>query len=284
MAELLKGAPVAEAINKRTSEIVEQLKAEGTDVTLAILRVGENPADISYEKGAMKRCTGVGVQVKNVLLPADVSEKKVLETIDELNKDSGVHGVLIFRPLPKHISDKKVRDALTPEKDIDGITDMSLAGVFTGSGTGFAPCTAQACMEILDYYGVDCKGKRAVVVGRSLVVGKPAAMMLMAKNATVTVCHTRTVNMPETVKNGEIVIVAAGRAGAVGEGYLSEGQTVVDVGINVNSEGKLCGDVDFAAAENTVAAITPVPGGVGTVTTSVLVNHTAEAALRLSGK
>lgn len=284
MAELLKGAPVAEAINKRTSEIVEKLRAEGTDVTLAILRVGENPADISYEKGAMKRCAGVGVQVKNVLLPADVSEEKVLETIDGLNKDKGVHGVLIFRPLPKHISDKKVRDALSPEKDIDGITDMSLAGVFTGSGTGFAPCTAQACMEILDYYGVDCKGKRAVVVGRSLVVGKPAAMMLMAKNATVTVCHTRTVNMPETVKNGEIVIVAAGRAGAVGEGYLFEGQTVIDVGINVNAEGKLCGDVDFAAAENTVAAITPVPGGVGTVTTSVLVNHAAEAALRLAGK
>lgn len=280
MAELLKGAPVAEAINKRSSEIVEQLKAKGIDTTLAIVRVGENPSDISYEKGAMKRCAGVGVQVKNVLLPADVDEKTVLDTIEDLNKDEKVHGVLIFRPLPKHISDTKVRAALAPEKDIDGITEMSLAGVFTGTGVGFAPCTAQACIEILDHYGVDCKGKRAVVVGRSLVVGKPAAMMLMAKNATVTVCHTRTVNMPETVKNGEIVIVAAGKAGAVGEGFFSEGQYVVDVGINVNEEGKLCGDVDFAAAENVVGAITPVPGGVGTVTTSVLVNHVAVAALR----
>ena len=282
MAELLKGAPVAEAINKRSSEIVESLKAKGIDTTLAILRVGENPADISYEKGAMKRCAGVGVQVKNVLLPIDVDEETVLKTIEDLNNDEKVHGVLIFRPLPKHISDTKVRAALCAEKDIDGITDLSLAGVFTGTATGFAPCTAQACIEILDHYGIDCKGKRAVVVGRSLVVGKPAAMMLMAKHATVTMCHTRTVNMPETVKNGEIVIVAAGKAGAVGEGYFSEGQIVVDVGINVNEEGKLCGDADFAAAEGIVGAITPVPGGVGTVTTSVLVNHVAEAALRQS--
>jgi methylenetetrahydrofolate dehydrogenase (NADP+)/methenyltetrahydrofolate cyclohydrolase len=280
MAELLKGAPVAEAINKRTSEIVEKLKEKGIDTTLAILRVGENPADISYEKGAMKRCAGVGIQVKNVLLPENVDEDTVLDTIKSLNNDKSVHGILIFRPLPKHISDQKVRETLIPEKDIDGITDMSLAGVFTGSETGFAPCTAQACIEILDYYGIECKGKSAAVIGRSLVVGKPAAMMLLAKHATVTVCHTRTVNMPEIVKKSEIVIVAAGKAGAVGQGYFSEGQVVVDVGINVNSEGKLCGDVDFAMAEDVVSAITPVPGGVGTVTTSVLVNHVAVAAKR----
>jgi len=185
---------------------------------------------------------------------------------------------LIFRPLPKHLDEEAVRQTLLPAKDIDGITDGSLAGVFTGNNNGYPPCTAQACMEILDYYKVDCKGKRAVVIGRSLVVGKPAAMMLTAKNATVTLCHTRTVDMPSVVKNAEIVIVAAGQAGAVTGEYLSDGQIVVDVGIHMTDEGKLCGDVKFDEAEPVVAAISPVPGGVGTVTTSVLISHVVEAA------
>jgi methylenetetrahydrofolate dehydrogenase (NADP+)/methenyltetrahydrofolate cyclohydrolase len=277
-ATLLKGKDVADALNAKMSADVEALKAKGVTPTLAILRVGERPDDISYEKGAMKRCESVGVAVKNVVLPADVTQDVLMKSVQDLNEDKNVHGVLIFRPLPKHLDEEAVRNTLKPEKDIDGITDGSLAGVFTGNGNGYPPCTAQACMEILDYYNIDCKGKRAVVIGRSLVVGKPAAVMLMGKNATVTVCHTKTVDMPSVCRNAEILIVAAGKANAVTKDYLSPGQVVVDVGINMNDEGKLCGDVKFDDAEPIVGAITPVPGGVGTVTTSVLVSHVVEAA------
>ena len=280
MAEILSGAAVTKALNERAQRNVAKLLEHGIIPKLAILRVGAREDDISYERGAMKRCAAVGVQVENVILPADVSQDKLLEAVDRLNRDDTVHGVLILRPLPETLDGEAVRKALDPKKDVDGITDGSLAGVFTGSGEGFAPCTAQACMEILDYYGIDCSGKRAVVIGRSLVVGKPAAMMLMGKNATVTVCHTRTVDLPSIAKSGEILIVAAGKAAAIDKAYLSEGQVVIDVGIHVNEAGKLCGDVNFDEAEPIVGAITPVPGGVGTVTTSVLVGHVVEAALR----
>lgn len=278
MAELLKGAAVVAAMNEKMMAEIATLKTKGINPTLAILRVGERDDDISYEKGAMKRCDTVGVAVKNVVLPADVQQDVLMQNIEALNSDNSVHGVLIFRPLPKHLDEEAVRNALKPEKDIDGITDGSLAGVFTGNGNGFPPCTAQACMEILDFYKVDCKGKRAVVIGRSLVVGKPAAIMLMGKNATVTVCHTRTVDMPAIARTAEILIVAAGKANAVTKEYLAPGQIVVDVGINMTDDGKLCGDVKFDEAEPLVGAITPVPGGVGTVTTSVLVSHVVEAA------
>jgi methylenetetrahydrofolate dehydrogenase (NADP+)/methenyltetrahydrofolate cyclohydrolase len=279
MAELLKGADVVNALNEKMMGEVEVLKGKGVTPTLAILRVGERADDISYEKGATKRCESVGVAVRNVILPEDVTQHVLIQNIEALNNDAGVHGVLLFRPLPKSIDENAVCAALKPEKDIDGITEGSYAGVFTGSGKGFAPCTAQACMEILDFYKIDCKGKRAVVIGRSLVVGKPAALMLMGRHATVTVCHTRTVDMPSVARNAEILIVAAGQMEGVTKEYFSPGQIVIDVGINWNDEkGKLCGDVKFDDAEPIVKAITPVPGGVGTVTTSVLVSHVVEAA------
>ena len=282
MADLLKGADVVNALNEKMIKEIEVLKSKGVFPALAILRVGERPDDISYEKGAAKRCETVGVAVKNVILPADVTQEELMQNVDTLNEDDSVHGVLIFRPLPAHLDEEAVCAALKPEKDVDGITEGSLAGVFTGSGKGFAPCTAQACMEILDHYNIDCKGKRAVVIGRSLVVGKPAAIMLMGKNATVTVCHTRTVDMPQIARNAEILIVAAGKMESLTKEYFSPGQIVIDVGINWNDEkGKLCGDVKFDDAEPVVAAITPVPGGVGTVTTSVLVSHVVEASKTL---
>ena len=218
--------------------------------------------------------------MEKILLPEDVSQEELLATIDKVNKNDQIHGVLLFRPLPKHLDQSVIENALDPAKDVDCMTDGSMSGVFTGKNVGFPPCTPQACMEILDHYGIDCTGKKAVVVGRSLVVGKPAAMMLIKKNATVTVCHTRTVDMPSVVREADIVIVAAGRAGVVDDTYLRAGQVVIDVGINVNAEGKLCGDVDFEKAEPIVEAITPVPGGVGSVTTSVLVGHVVEAAKR----
>ena len=281
MAELLKGAPVAAAINDKTRSIVAALGKIDVVPTLAILRVGQRVDDLSYERGAMKRCEELGVAVRQVILTENASEEEVLSAIDQLNKDTSVHGVLIFRPMPKHIRDEAVRSALAPEKDVDGITDGSLAGVFTGSGRGFAPCTAQAVVEILEHYGVELSGKSAVVVGRSLVVGRPAAMLLMAKNATVTICHTRTKDLPAVTRRAEIIVAAAGQMRALGGEHFAEGQTVVDVGIHWNEKiGKLCGDVRFEEAESLVAAITPVPGGVGAVTTALLIRHVAEAAAK----
>lgn len=277
-AKILKGAEVIEAMNAEMASEVEALKASGVNPTLAILRVGERGDDISYERGATKRAEKVGVAVHNVVLPQDVSQEDLIAAIEKLNNDDQVHGVLMFRPLPSHIDEDTVRNLLDPAKDIDGITDMSLAGVFAGNDTGYAPCTAQACMEILEFFDYDLKGKNAVVVGRSLVVGKPVAMMLLGKNATVTVAHSHTQNLPEIVASADIVIACVGRAEMVNALYLSADQVVIDVGINVTEEGNLVGDVDFAAAETTVAAVTPVPGGVGTVTTSTLIKHVVNAA------
>ena len=280
MAKQLLGKEVNAALNERIMADVAALKAQGITPTLGIVRVGEREDDLSYERGATKRCETLGVACEKFLLPEDVSQEALMVAIDKVNNDDGIHGVLIFRPLPKHLDEAAVIKALAPEKDVDGITDGSMVGVFAGTKQGFPPCTAQACMEILDHYKIDCTGKKAVVIGRSLVIGKPAAMMLIKKNATVTVCHTRTVDMPAVVKEADIVIVAAGRAGVVDDSFLSARQTVIDVGINFTDEGKLCGDVDFAKAEPVVDAITPVPGGVGSVTTSVLVEHVVEAAKR----
>ena len=281
MADLLKGAAVVEAMNAKMTAGIAALKEKGVSPKLAIMRVGERADDISYEKNATKRCETVGVEVQSLVFPEDVDQATLMAALEKLNQDKAVHGILIFRPLPAHLDGEAVRAALNPAKDIDGITDGSLAGVFTGSGEGFAPCTAQACIEILDFYGIDCTGKNATIVGRSLVVGKPVSMMLMAKHATVTICHTRTKELPKKVSTAEIVIVAAGKMESITADYFSPGQIVIDVGISWNDEkGKLCGDVKFDEAEPIVAAITPVPGGVGTVTTSVLVSNVVEAARR----
>ena len=283
MATILKGAPVVAAMNERNAALCEQLKAKGISPTLAVVRVGEREDDLSYERGVMTRCGKVGVEVRQYLLPADAAQEQLLDVIRTINADDAIHGCLLFRPLPKQFDDRTVRAALAPEKDIDGITDGSLAGVFTNTDLGYAPCTAQACLEILKYYGVPLSGKRAVVVGRSLVVGKPAAMMLDRENATVTLCNSRTQNLPQVCREADSVVAAMGKMAAVGVDCLRPGQTVVDVGIHVNEEGRLCGDVQFAAAEPVVDAITPVPGGVGTVTTSVLVGHVVAAACKKAG-
>jgi methylenetetrahydrofolate dehydrogenase (NADP+)/methenyltetrahydrofolate cyclohydrolase len=279
MAMVLKGSEVVEALNERITADADELKEQGIEPTLAILRVGEREDDISYEKGATTRAKKVGVAIKNVVLPNDVTEDALINEVLKLNADDTVHGVLLFRPLPEHIDEDKVRNMLAPAKDIDGLTDLSLAGVFAGIDTGYPPCTAAACMEILDYFDIDCKSKNAVVVGRSLVVGKPAAMMLLDRNATVTVAHSRTADLPAIVRQADIVIAAVGRGKMLDASYFTEGQIVVDVGINFVDD-EMCGDVDYASVEPIVQAITPVPGGVGTVTTSVLMKHVVEAAKR----
>ena len=283
MAVQLLGKDVSATLNERIIRNVEKLNAAGITPALAVIRIGENPGDISYEKGASARCEKLGISCKKTVLPQDVSQDQLLETIHQINQDDSVHGALLLRPLPRHLDQALMENALSAEKDADGMTDLSMSGVFTGKPVGFPPCTPQACMEILDYYGIDCTGKKAVVIGRSLVVGKPAAMMLLRKNATVTVCHTRTKDLPSVTREADILIVAAGRAGMIGAEFVREGQTVIDVGIHVNAEGKLCGDVDYASVEPIVAAITPVPGGVGSVTTSVLAGHVVEAAFRRAG-
>ena len=280
MAEILKGKEVVAALKEKLIAEVEALKAKGVNPTLAIVRVGERPDDISYEKGAMTRCKGIGVEVKNFLLPADCTQDDVLKVIKEVNEDSSIHGCLLFRPLPKTMDENFIRNQLDPAKDVDGITDLSMAGTYSCTALGFPPCTPTACMEILEHFGIDLTGKKVCVVGRSLVVGKPAAIMAIQRNGTVTVCHTKTKDMKAVAREADIIIAAAGKAGVVGEGFFKEGQIVIDVGINFDEEGNMKGDVDFAAAEPVVAAITPVPGGVGTVTTSVLVKHVIEAAKR----
>lgn len=287
MAKRLLGKEVNEALVASLQNRTAALREKGVTPTLGIIRLGENPSDLSYEKGATKRAEEVGVAVKNYILPETATKEEVLAVIDQVNADDSVHGVLMFRPLPKHLKadQDEICNRLAPKKDVDSMTHMSNAGVFEGQDLGYAPCTPAACMEILDHYGIDCKGKNAVVIGRSLVVGKPAAMMLMAKNATVTICHTRTVNPAEVCRNADIIISAAGVLNSLTKDFVREGQIVIDVSMNWNPEkitskgkGGMCGDAIFEEVEPIVEAITPVPGGVGAVTTSVLMKHVVEAA------
>jgi methylenetetrahydrofolate dehydrogenase (NADP+)/methenyltetrahydrofolate cyclohydrolase len=286
----LLGKEVNEALVASLQTRTAALKEKGVAPTLGIIRLGENPSDLSYEKGATKRAEEVGVAVKNYILPEDASKEDVLKVIDEVNADATVHGVLMFRPLPKHLKNDQdeICNRLDPKKDVDSMTHMSNAGVFEGQDLGYAPCTPAACMEILDHYGIDCKGKNAVVIGRSLVVGKPAAMMLMAKNATVTICHTKTVNTAEICKKADIIVTAAGVLGSLTKDFVSENQVVIDVSMNWNPEkitskgkGGMSGDCVFDEVEPIVGAITPVPGGVGAVTTTVLMKHVVEAAEKI---
>ena len=290
MAKKLLGKEVNEALVASLQTRTAALREKGVTPTLGIIRLGENPSDLSYEKGATKRAEEVGVAVKNYILPENATKEEVLAVIDEVNADASVHGVLMFRPLPKHLKNDQdeICNRLAPCKDVDSMTHMSNAGVFEGQDLGYAPCTPAACMEILDHYGIDCKGKNAVVIGRSLVVGKPAAMMLMAKNATVTICHTRTVNTAEICRNADIIVTAAGVLNSLTKDFVREGQIVIDVSMNWNPEkittkgkGGMSGDCVFEEVEPIVEAITPVPGGVGAVTTSVLMKHVVEAAEKI---
>lgn len=283
MATLLPGKPVSDAICEQMRTRTEHLILRGVTPTLSIVRIGERADDVSYETGAMKRCEKIGVTARRVHLPETVSQETLIDALDDINLDDSVHGCLLLRPLPKSVDENYARNRLFCSKDVDGMTDDSLAGVFMGIGKGYPPCTAEACIAILDYYGVDVAGKRVTVVGRSAVIGRPVAMLLLQRNATVTVCHTKTADLPAAMRAAEIVVVAAGRAGVVGQDCFSAGQTVLDVGIHLGADGRLTGDVRFAEAEEVVSAITPVPGGVGAVTTAVLIKHVVEAAERAAG-
>ena len=293
MAKLLLGKEVNEKLNARIIADCEALKAKGINPTMGIVRCGERPDDLSYEKGAVKRAETLGVAVEKFVLPEDVSKEELVKVIQEINANDKIHGVLMFRPLPKHLKadQDEICNMLDPRKDIDGMTDLSNAGVYMGKQLGFAPCTAEACMTILDHYGIECSGKKAVVIGRSLVIGKPAAMMLTAKNATVTVCHTRTKDVPAIACEADIIVSSAGVLRSLTKEYVRPGQIVVDVSINWDAEkvnsrggkGAIAGDAVFEEVEPIVEAITPVPGGVGSVTTSISIGHVVEAAKRSLG-
>ncbi|MCI1998226.1 MAG: bifunctional 5,10-methylene-tetrahydrofolate dehydrogenase/5,10-methylene-tetrahydrofolate cyclohydrolase [Olsenella sp.] len=285
MSEALRGAPVAGAITERLAPQVRELVARGVTPTLAIVRVGERPDDLAYERGATKRAQKVGLGLRKVVLPADCDQARLMDAIRAVDDDPSVHGCLLLRPLPSPLDEEAACAALAPGKDVDCVTEGSLYGVFSNVPKGFPPCTAEAVIELLDHYGVGLDGACVTVVGRSLVIGRPLAMMLQARNATVTMCHTHTRDLAAACREADIVVAAAGHARTVGVECVRPGQVVVDVGINWDeAAGRLVGDVDFDAVASVVGGITPVPGGVGAVTTAVLAKHVVEAAKRTVGE
>lgn len=274
-----RGMPAVKAMAEEFKSRVAALKERGVYPKLAVVRAGEREDDIAYEKGIMKRFGTVEAEVEVIKLPIDIDEESFEETIRRLNEDEKVHGILVFRPLPKQLDDNRLKEIIRPDKDVDSISMANAAKVFAGDKTGYAPCTAQAVMELLEHNRIDLTGKKVAIVGRSLVVGKPLAMLMLGKNATVTVCHTRTKNIAEECKRADILVACAGSAKMIKRNFTNPDQIVVDVGINF-VDGVMCGDVDYDDVAEHVAAITPVPGGVGTVTTSVLLKHTLESAER----
>lgn len=285
MAELLKGKPVADAMKEELSKKVEELKAKGITPKLGIIRVGARPDDLFYEGGAKKTCETIGMAYEVFEYPQDIEQEAFEKAVIEVGANKEINGILMFAPLPKHLNEKKIRDLIPVEKDVDCMTLGSAAKVFADDLTGFPPCTPTACMDMLKFFDISLKGKKAVVLGRSLVVGKPVAMLLLRENATVTICHSKTENLPAVCADADILIAAVGRAKMVKADYVKPGQVVIDVGINEDPDnpGKYCGDVDFDAVEPIVDKITPVPGGVGSVTTVVLCKQTIMACEMQNG-
>lgn len=276
MAEILKGKPVADAIKAELINRVEKLKTRGITPKLGIIRVGARPDDLFYEGGAKKTCQGVGMDSEVFEYPENIDQASFEKAVKEIGAKKDVNGILMFSPLPKTLDERKIRSLIPVEKDVDCLTIGGAAKVFTDDPTGFPPCTPTACMEMLHFYNIPIKGRKCVVLGRSLVVGKPMAMLLLREHGTVTICHSRTQNLPDVCKDAEILVAAVGRAKMVKADFVKPGQIVIDVGINADPDnpGKYCGDVDFAQAEPIVEKISPVPAGVGSVTTSVLCKHT----------
>lgn len=275
--QIIKGKPVADQISESLIQEVNELVKEGVNPKLAILRVGANGSDLAYERGALKRSESVGIQTQVVELPEDVTQEEYVKTLKGLNEDSNVHGILCFRPLPKQLDEEAIKYVIAPEKDVDSFSPINSAKVMEGDTTGFPPCTPTAVVEILKHYGVQLNGAKVAVLGRSMVVGKPAAMLLLNENATVTICHSRTKDLAKVTSEADVLVAAVGRAKMVKENFVKEGAVVIDVGINVDAEGNLCGDVDTNGVMDKVSMITPVPAGVGSVTTSILAKHVVKA-------
>lgn len=271
----LRGKKVSDGIKEYVSKELETLSFVPK---LAIVRVGENPDDMSYERGATKKLKSFGLDVASYVFPQDMSDEDFKKAFKDINEDDEVTGILLLRPLPRTINEKDIENMIDPKKDLDGISPINIAKVFAGDTTGFSPCTAEAVIEVLKAYDIELTGKRVTVVGRSMVVGKPVSMLLLKENATVTMTHTRTVDLKKTCSDAEIVVAAAGRAKMLNSDYCGQDAVMIDVGINVDENGKLCGDVDYATLDGKASAATPVPGGVGTVTTAILAKHLIQAA------
>lgn len=277
MAEILKGNVVAAQIKENMSKKIAQLEKEGKYPTLGIIRLGNNPGDVSYEKSIIKNCDAIGIKTKIYEREVSLTTEELVNLMDELNNDENISGILLFRPLPKHIDEETIRNSISPDKDVDCMHPLNLEKIFEGKMDGFAPCTPKAAMEILNYNNIPLEGKNVVVINRSMVVGKPLVMMLLEKNATVTICHSRTNNLPEITKNADVVVTALGRAKFFDEQFFNEKSVVIDVGVSLDKDGKLSGDVDYEKVVGLVDKITPVPGGVGSVTTTILLNHVVNA-------
>ncbi|RDY29257.1 bifunctional 5,10-methylene-tetrahydrofolate dehydrogenase/5,10-methylene-tetrahydrofolate cyclohydrolase [Romboutsia weinsteinii] len=275
--QIIKGKPVADQISENLIKEVNELVKEGINPKLTIIRVGARGDDLAYERGALKRCENIGITTEVLELAEDIAQEQYIETLKKVNEDKDVHGILCFRPLPKQLNEESIKYVISPEKDVDCFSPVNAAKVMEGDQSGFPPCTPTAVVEILKHYGVELKGAKVTVLGRSMVVGKPAAMLLLNEHATVTICHSRTKDLANVTSEADILVAAVGRAKMVKENFVKEGAVVVDVGINVDEEGKLCGDVDTDDVLDKVSMITPVPAGVGSVTTSILAKHVVKA-------
>ena len=283
MARILDGKEVAASLKDRLVEEVESIKSKGITPKLCIVIVGDRPDSVSYIKGAVKRCESIGVDCEVKQLAGDTTQGQFLEVLEELNQNKSIHAIMIMRPLPSQISEDVIKYRIAPEKDVDCFNPVNVSKVMSGEDGGFAPCTPSAVMEILKYYGIEIKSKKAVIIGRSMVVGRPLAMMMLKENATITICHTKTANLAEETRKAEILVAAAGKGKMVKRDMVSEGAVVIDVGINFDENGKMCGDVDFDDVSPVAGMITPVPGGVGSVTSTVLVKHVIEACKMQNG-
>lgn len=282
MSVVMKGSEVAKAMKETLIRKAEALKEKGISPCLTIIRVGERPDDLAYERGAKKRMELSGIECRVRELPEDIGQEEFEKEFAKINEDPSVHGILLFRPLPPHLDEEPVRAIIHPYKDVDCMSDTNIAKVFSGDETGFAPCTAEAVIEMLDHFQIDPAGKKVTVVGRSMVVGRPLSMLLLKRNATVTICHTRTADLAGACRNAQILVAAAGKAEMITEDMVGKDAVVVDVGINVDENGNLCGDVDFNAVQEKASCLSPVPGGVGSVTTSVLASHVLRGACYLN--
>lgn len=278
MDKILSGKEVSQYLISKINNRAVKLKSEGITPTAAFIRVGTNRDDITYQNSILKACNNVGVTTELHELDENTTADVLLQLISKLNMDDKVHGIMIFRPLPKEIDEEKINAAISPEKDVEGMNPINLAKVFAGNYEGFAPCTAAAVMEILKYYKIKLKGKHIVVLGRSMVVGKPLSMMLLKEDGTITICHSKTERMNVLAKSADILVVAIGKANAISKDYVKPGAVVIDVGINVDSSGKIRGDVNYEEVEKIASKITPVPGGVGSVTTAILIKNIVKAA------
>ena len=282
MTIVMKGIEVAKAMKEVLIEEVNTLKEQGIIANLTIVRVGARQDDLAYERGALKRMELTGIDCKVLELPETISQDAFEDAFKKVNDDPKVHGILLFRPLPKHLDDEPIKNIINPLKDVDCMSDINVAKVFSGDKDGFAPCTAEAVMEMMKHFGVELSGKKVTIVGRSMVVGKPLSMLMLGANATVTMCHTRTKDLAEECKRADVLVAAAGKAGMITSDMVTEDTIIADVGINVNKEGLLCGDVKYEDVQKKAAMISPVPGGVGSITTSILAKHVVRSAKYLN--